>query len=127
MSLSSGVIDMANGVTVSVIGSDSINMAISWPSLMLEPMIVMNAMLPFCTDIDVTHGNFLSQGIMDYLEKFQKREDDAVTSHCQIKLPFVVELDFQENMVAFEGRSVVLCCLRLAAPDTVRSHFSGLS
>ena len=55
---------------------------------------------------------------MDYLEDFQNHEGAAITSHCQIKLPFEVKQDFAEEIITFEGNKDALYCLRLCPPSS---------
>ncbi len=71
VSLPSGIIEMDNGVSASAVRRDAIDLAISWPPVMRDPMAMMNAILSFCTDLNVIDGTLLSQGLMDYLEDFQ--------------------------------------------------------
>ena len=58
--LPSGVIDMGNGVSASVVGRDTIDLAISWPRVMRDPMSMMSAILSFCTDLNVNDGTLLT-------------------------------------------------------------------
>ncbi len=54
---------------------------------------------------------------MDFLEDYQLRHDDDITSTCTIKLPFELKPDFAEDVLSFENSDVRLYFIRLSAPE----------
>ncbi len=85
--------------------------------MLLKPLTLVNSILSFSSDIDQTEGTLLAQGIMDYLENFQERECDLVTSTYRVKLPFPVEPEFSEDVITFNGTSAGFYFLRFSAPE----------
>ncbi len=108
-------------MNATVEGEDTVVLSFTWPSILLNPTVLMNSILSFCSDMEICQGTLLMQGIMGFIEQFQQRKGDKVTSTCRIKLTFPVKQDFSEDVLTFEGTGIVLYVLRFAAPER---HFA---
>ena len=73
--LPSGAIDAKNGLWAAVEDGNKVVLSFTWPSVLLSPKILMRSILACCSEIDVGQGALLMQGIMDYLERFQKNKE----------------------------------------------------
>ena len=115
--LPTGVLDRPDGVTAEV-KDDVATVTFTWPKVLVDANKLMDAVLSFCTDMDVGQGTLLAQGLMDFTEPLQSREGDDIKSTCRIKLPFVVKQDFSQDILKFPGDNTsILYLLRFSAPE----------
>jgi len=115
--LPTGVLDRDDGVAAEVL-DDTVTVTFTWPRVLVDANKLMGAILSFCKDMDIGQGTLLAQGLMDYTEPLQSREDDDIKSTCRIKLPFNVKPDFEQDILRFPGdNTTMLYLLRFSAPE----------
>lgn len=47
----------------------------------------MDAVLKLCAEMGVSHDTIIAQGLMEYTERYQKKEGDEIQTNCRIPLP----------------------------------------
>lgn len=62
----------------------------------------MGTDLSFCPKMDISHDTLVSQGLIDYLEEYQRRKRDFQAAGT-IPLPFPVKPYFNEDVLSFES------------------------
>ena len=115
--LPAGVLEQDDGVCTTIVDGTTVRVTFMWPRVLLDSNKLTGAILSFCSDMDISHGTLLAQGLMDFLEMFQERQGDSIASTCTITLPFKVKPDFSEDVLSFENSDVRLYLLRLSAPE----------
>ena len=99
----------------SVVKGQTVYITFTWPKVILDSKKLMGAIRSFGQDMDFSHGTLIANDLMDFLESFQPRKDDEISSTCDISLPFPVKPDFMEDVLSFENSDARLYLIRMSA------------
>ena len=116
--LSTGTIDMEDGIKAELVSSEELQLSFSWPPALLDADGIMHALMSFCDEFQDGQGPLLAQGIRDYTDPLQSEIGEEIVSTCRIPLPFPVKPDFDEDIIKFNGSdSTTIYVMRFKAFD----------